>query len=289
MKTLMTVTAFLIGGISLFAQTTKDLKVFISVDMEGIAALVDGEETSRSGEDYDYFRKIMTREANAAIEGAATAGATEIIVRDSHGAKRNILPDSLDRRAKLLRGSSGTPKNMMDSIDETYDAVVFIGYHAKAGTPNAILEHTSTGNVTDLSINDVSMPEAGYNALVAGLYDVPVVFVAGDRAVCDQAEQLLGEIETVAVKEGIGGAALCLHPEVARERIRAGVERALRNLDRYKPFKLTPPYTMVLRLKNETKVFEGALYPGAQRTGDWEITYTSSNLLDLLEAFNRIK
>lgn len=93
----------------------------------------------------------------------------------------------------------------------------------------------------------------------------------------------------MAVKEGIGGAALCLHPEVARDRIRAGVEKALRNLDRFQPYKLSSPYTMVLKLKREEKVYTGALYPGAKRTGDWEVTYISDNLLDVIEAFNRIK
>jgi D-amino peptidase len=117
---------------------------------------------------------------------------------------------------------------MMESIDESFDAAIFIGYHARAGTTNGVLDHTSSGNVTDVSINGISMPETGYNALMAGYHDVPVVFVAGDKAVCDQATELLGNVETVAVKEGIGAAALNLHPEVAREQIRAGVEKALR-------------------------------------------------------------
>ena len=134
------------------------------------------------------------------------AGATEVLVRDSHGAKQNLLPGDVDPRARLLRGQSAGPKNMMEGIDKTFGAVVFIGYHAKAGTPNAILEHTSNGNVVDFSINGVSLPEGGYNALVAGLYDVPVVFVAGDKALVDQARALLGPVEAVAVKEEIGDA-----------------------------------------------------------------------------------
>jgi D-amino peptidase len=235
------------------------------------------------------FRKIMTQETNAAIEGALAAGATEIVVRDSHGSKQNILPLMLNRNAKLLRGHSGTTKNMMDTMDETYDAVIFIGYHAKAGTPDATLEHVSTGNVTDLSVNGVSLPEAGYNALIAGMYDVPVVFAAGDKAFTEQYVNLFGEVETVAVKEGIGAAALCLHPEVAQERIRAGVEDALRHIEKYRPYKLSPPYTMVLKMKDERKVYEAALYPGAKRTGDWEVTFVSDDILAVVEAFNKMK
>ncbi len=117
--------------VPLNAGSQEGLKVFISVDMEGLAGVVVSEECSRSGDDYGLFRKIMTLETNAAIEGAVAAGATEIIVRDSHGAKRNILPDLLDPRAKLLRGESGATKNMMDRLDESFDAVMFIGYHAK--------------------------------------------------------------------------------------------------------------------------------------------------------------
>src|SRR6185503_19512483 len=104
---------------------------------------------------------------NAAIAGAFRAGATEVLVRDSHGSKQNLLPNDVDPRAKLLRGASLGPKNMMEGIDASFHAAVFVGYHAKAGTPNAILEHTSNGNVIDFSVNGVSLPEGGYNALVA--------------------------------------------------------------------------------------------------------------------------
>lgn len=268
-----------------YGQSGDGLKVFISIDMEGITGIVTSEECSRSGKDYNYFRKIMTQEANAAIDGAIAAGATEIWVRDAHGSARNILPDLLNHKAKLLRDWSGGPKSMMEGIDETFDAVMFIGYHAKAGTPDAIIEHTSSGTVTDMSINGISLPEAGYNALIAGHYNVPVVFVAGDKALCEQAKGLFGEVETVAVKKGIGGAVLSLHPEVAHKKIRTGVEKALRQLSNYKPYKLTPPYTLVLKLKNEKMVYNGSFYPGAKRTGDWELTFKSHNIMEVIKAF----
>ncbi len=272
-----------------FGQSDGGLKVFISVDMEGITGVVNVDDARRSGKDYDYFRQTMTREANAAIEGAIAAGATEIIVRDSHGSALNLLPEMLHRGAKLIRDWSDGPMSMMEGIDATYDAAIYVGYHAKAGTPNGVLDHTSSGDVTDISVNGVSMPETGYNALMAGYYDVPVVFVAGDKAVCDQARELLGTVETVAVKEGIGAAALNLHPEVARELIRAGVEKALQNLDDYKPYRLSAPYTMVLRLKTEQSIYNGALYPGAKRTGDWELTYVAEDVLKLMLAYRGMR
>lgn len=276
-------------GLPAFGSAQNGLKVFISVDMEGITGVVGREDVGTSGSQYQYFRKVMTKEANAAIEGALAAGATEVVVRDSHGSKTNLLPEELNRSAVLVRGLDPGPKNMMLPIDESFDAAIFIGYHAKAGTPDAILEHTSNGNVLDFSINGVSLPEGGYNALIAGLYDVPVVFVAGDRAVCEQMKGLVGDIETVAVKEAIGSVAVNLHPEVARERIRAGVEKAVRKRAQYKPYKLGSPYTMKLQLKREEAINDGALYPGATRTGDWEMTYTSSDLLEVLKAFNATK
>ncbi len=272
-----------------FAESGADLKVFISVDMEGITGVANWEDVSRSGEDYEYFRKIMTRETNAAVEGALAAGATDVVVRDSHGSARNILPELLNENARLIRDWSGGPKGMMEGLDETFDAVIFIGYHAKAGTRDALLEHTSSGSVTDFSVNGISMPEAGYNALIAGHYGVPVVFAAGDKALCDQIGSLLGAVETVPVKEGVGAAAMNLHPEVSRERIRASVEEALGNLERYKPYRLEPPYTLVLKLKSEEMVYKGSHYPGAKRTGDWELTYSSDDFIDIILAFSYMR
>jgi D-amino peptidase len=268
---------------ALSAQQQR-LKVFISVDMEGLAGVVSGNDVSASGPDYAHFRAVMAAETNAAIDGAFRAGATGVLVRDSHGAKLNLLPNDLDPRARLLRGQSAGPKNMMEGIDSTFDAVVFIGYHAKAGTANAILEHTSTGNVVDFAINGVSLPEGGYNALVAGLYNVPVVFVAGDRAVVEQVRGLLGPIDGVAVKEEINDAINGLSPKQAQEEIRKGVEQAVRNRAKAKPYRLAGPYTMVLKVKQERP-----LYPGAQRVREGEFTYASKDLLEILNAFNALK
>jgi D-amino peptidase len=273
----------------LTALGQERLKVFISVDMEGIAGVVTSAECSSSGPDYGYFRRIMSHEANAAVLGAFDAGATEVVVRDSHGSARNILPDLLDPRARLIRDWSGGPMGMMEGIDDSFDAVVFIGYHARAGTPDAIIDHTSSGNVVDFAINGQSLPESGYNALMAGSYGVPVVFVGGDQAVVDQVEELFGQVGTFATKQGIGAASLGLHPEAAQKGIRAGVAEAVRNRDRYRPFTMAKPYTLVLKLKSETSVYNGSFFPGARRTGDWELTFTSDDIFQLMYAFNVMK
>jgi D-amino peptidase len=161
---------------------------------------------------------------------------------------------------------------------------VFVGYHAKAGTPNAILEHTSTGNVVDVTINGVSLPEGGYNALVAGLYGVPVVFVAGDRAVVEQIRSLVGPIEGVGVKDEIGDASLGLSPKQAQAEIRRVVEIAVRNRARAKPYVMKGPYAMYLKVKTERPLFQGA-----QRVREGEFTYSNSDLLEILRAFNAMK
>lgn len=263
----------------------RGLKVFISVDMEGLAGVVAGSDVSATGPDYGHFRAIMAAEANAAIQGAARAGATEFVVRDSHGNKTNLLPGALSPRARLLRGAGTGPKNMMEGIDDTFDAAIFIGYHAKAGTPNAVLAHTSTGNVIDFEINGVSLPEAGYNALVAGLYNVPVVFVAGDRAFVQQARALLGPIEGVETKAEIGGGAISgLSPETAQLQIAAGVERGVRARATIKPYKMTPPYTMVLKVRTDKP-----LYKGAERPRPGETIFKHAELLEVLNAFNAMK
>ena len=283
------VTCVVIAGAVLALGTpvvgqTRPLKVFISVDMEGLAGVVSAAEVSPTGPDYAHFRTIMAGEASAAVDGAFRAGATDVLVRDSHGAKQNLLPGDLDPRARLLRGQSVGPKNMMEGIDKTFDAVVFIGYHAKAGTPNAILEHTSTGNVIDFSINGVSLPEGGYNAITAGLAGVPVVFASGDRALVDQLRALLGPIDGVAVKEEIGDAVISWSPKQAQDEIRRGVELAVRNRTRFKPYTMPGPYTMTLRVKAERP-----LYKGAERVGPGEFHFSSPDFFEILNAFNAMK
>ena len=267
------------------SQTPKKLKVFISVDMEGISGLVTSEETSEKGPDYQLFRQLMTEEANAAIEGALEAGATAIVVRDAHGSARNILPQVLNPEAKLIRDWSGGPLDMMEGIDKTFDAAMMIGYHARAGTPDGILKHTISGTIFDLKLNGKAVPEAGLNAAIAGYFGVPVVLVAGDLAFTVQARELLGDVLTVAVKEGIGKAGKMIHPEKARKMIMAATVEALKNLARFKPFKLTPPVTMELTFTREDLVAKPALYPGAKRTGDRSVAFTHNDFIEVLKFY----
>ncbi len=265
-------------------QPAKKLKVFISVDMEGISGLINWDETSQGGPDYPMFRKFMTEEANAAIAGALDAGATEIVVRDAHDSARNILPDQLRPEARLIR-EWNSALSMMEGIDKSFDAVVFIGNHARAGTPNAVLKHTMSLSLFDVILNGVRLPEAAWNAAIAGYFDVPVVFLSGDSAICKQIQEIIGPIETVAVKDGMGPAASMIHPAKSRQMIQKGVASALRNLTGYKPYKPTAPYKLEIVFTDENLARRASLIPGADRTGERSVAFNSADFMDIVKYF----
>ena len=286
-KTLSILAAFLlVTALAAAGQSpAKTLKVFISVDMEGVTGLIHWDETGPDGPDYGPFRKLMTEEANAAIAGALDAGAAEIVVRDAHGSARNILPDLLRPEARLIR-EWNSPLSMMEGIDRTFDAVVFVGNHARAGTPDAVLKHTMSLTLFDLILNGVRMPEAAWNAAIAGHFDVPVVFLSGDSAICGQIREIIGPIETVAVKDAMGPAASMLHPTKSQEMIRKGVAAALRNLKAYKPYKPASPYKLEIVFTDENLARRAALVPGIERTGERSVAFTSGDFLEIVKYFS---
>lgn len=199
------------------------MKAFISIDMEGICGVVREIETdpTKGGEAYQQSRRLMTQEGNAAIEGCLKAGVTEVLIADSHWNFDNLIPEELHDAATLLRG---TPRGfaMMQDLDASYDAALFVGYHAKAGTPRAILDHTYSGTIAAVRVNGIEVGETGINAYLAGHHGVPVVLVTGDWAVTAEATSLIPNVHTVAVKDATGAtSARNLHPKKARENIRA--------------------------------------------------------------------
>lgn len=214
------------------------MRVYISADMEGIAGVVHDDHTARSGQDYEQARLLMTKEANAAVKGARAAGATEIILNDSHGTMRNIYIEKLAPHAKLI---SGSPKKlgMMEGIDRGFDAAVFIGYHTKNST-QGILNHSYDGGVgARIRINGEEFGEFGLNALVAGEFNVPVVFVSGCDQLAKEAKAHIPEITAAEVKRTINQAASeNLHPEVAQQLIKEGVEQAILRKQAVPPYRL---------------------------------------------------
>src|ERR1700739_3294854 len=204
----------------------KKLKVLISADMEGIGGVNSWDvQTDPKGHDYDKFRRLMTEEVNAAIAGGVAAGATDLLVVDSHNGQ-DIDNELLDKRARLVRGWP-RPLSMVQGIDSTFDAAVFVGYHAREGAQEAVLAHTDNGRVV-VKLNGVEVPEAGFEAAIAGDFGVPVVFLSGDQTACQEAKELLGQIETAPVKHAIGFySAEMLPPEESQRLIRDGVKRAV--------------------------------------------------------------
>jgi D-amino peptidase len=252
------------------------MNVLISADMEGIAGVVLGDHTFSKHPEYARFRKLMTAEVNAAIEGALRGGAERVVVADSHASMTNILIEDLDPAAELISGRV-RPYGMLPGIGPDVDAVFLVGYHAASGTPAAVLEHTWSGHIVDLRLNGQVVGEMGFNAALAGAYGVPVVLVTGDRAVTEKARRLLGEVEVVAVKEGITRtAAQCLHPEVAQERVREAAERALR-LKR-SPYVLASPITVQIAFQRALQADQAELIPGSRRVDGRTVAWTGEDM-----------
>ena len=272
------------------SYTQEKLKVYISVDMEGIAGVVDGDQVSASGNDYNIARRWMTQEVNAAIRGAKEAGATEIVVNDSHGSMRNVIISELDPDAYLITGLP-KPLSMMQGIDETYDAIFFIGYHARAGSEDGVLDHTySSASVFSIKVNGMELGESEQNALIAGCYDVPVVLVTGDQTVCAQVKKSLGEaVETAVVKEGIGRyAAKSLTPEAACELIRKKARIALENRASVKPLKMDPPYRFELTYLRSYMADAGEIIPQVERTGPRTVQFEIQDYIEGYKLFRAL-
>jgi D-amino peptidase len=180
--------------------TTQGLKVYISADMEGVAGVVGREQLEPQGLEYNQFRSFMTAEVNAAVEAARDEGATEIVISDSHGHGLNLLLDALPQDIQLVR-SWPRPLGMMEGIDASFCAAIFIGYHASVGNINGIVAHTvSSKAFLSVRINGVEMSEGGMNALIAGHFGVPVVMISGDDAAVREVSDMLGPIEGAVVK-----------------------------------------------------------------------------------------
>lgn len=259
------------------------MNVLISVDMEGVSGVVAGEHTSSEHKEYGRFRKLMTAEANAAIEGALAGGATRVVVNDSHGSMTNVLIEELNPSAELISGSP-KPWGMMQGIGAGIDAVFFVGYHGASGAGAAVLEHTWSGRLIEVQLNGRTVGETGLNAALAGAYGAPVVLVTGDEAVTAEARALLGEIETVAVKEGVGRtAARCLHPEAARQQIRQAAERAVK-LD-VAPFVVPPPVTVRLVFLRASYADMAELAPGSRRVDGRTVEWGGEDMPAAYRAF----
>lgn len=233
------------------SATAQARKVYISVDMEGISGVNGDDQTSAGQPEYGRARKLMAEDANAAISGAFDGGATDVLVNDSHGSQRNLLPEDLDPRARLI---SHTFKRhgMMEGLDESFDAIIFVGYHAKADAPRGLFAHTGSGVVRDLQINGRSVGEGGMNAALAAWYGVPVVTVSGDDVAVAEVKESVPGVRGVAVKRAINVRAVESKPlAVARREIREASRDGVAAATKPTPNR-QGPYTVQLRYRNFT-------------------------------------
>jgi D-amino peptidase len=251
------------------------MRVYISVDMEGIAGVSHHKPTGRGDSEYPAAVELMVGEANAAIGGAFDGGATDVLVNDSHGGMYNLRPADIDSRARLLQGQkawsmvAGAAPG--DDGSPSFDVALFVGYHARAGHPTGTIAHTYTGAPTQTRLNGRPTGEYGFNALVLGAWGIPVGLVAGDDALAVEVAEWLPWAERVVVKDGFGtSAAASLHPERARELVGAGARRAVERaaageLRRLEP---EPPVTIEVDYHRPIHADFAALVPNAERVGD---------------------
>ena len=261
----------------------RELRVFISVDMEGIAGVVNAAQLGPGEFEYERFRRLMTGEVNAAIDGALAAGATKITVADSHGNGLSILPEELNPKARLIR-SWPRPLEMMEGVDRGFDAALFIGYHASINTPNAVRAHTiSSRRFYDLRLNGKHASEALLNAAIAGHFGVPVVLVSGDDQIVDEVHRTIDpNIVGVAVKRGIGyHSADNLSPEVARSLIREAAKGALGRITSFRPFTLAKPVRLEITFKNMINAEVLSLLPNVERLDGATIGFTGKDIVEV--------
>lgn len=241
------------------------MRVFISIDMEGISGIVDWNEVDRNNSEYGFARKLMAGDLNAAIQGAKDAGADEIVVSDAHGGMRNLRPEDVDPAAILVRGSP-KPLSMMEGIDDSFDAALYVGYHSMRNTPMGIMCHTISGSAVDaIWINGRETGEFGLNSALAGTYGVPSVFLAGDYAAAQEAEAFVPGITTATVKWAVGRySARCLHPQESGRLITAKVKEALSS-GYPAPRRVKEPVEVKVRYGSETMCDVVSLMPSFER------------------------
>jgi D-amino peptidase len=256
------------------------VRVFVSVDIEGVAGVVGREEGSAGNPEYERARRLMTAEASAAVRGVLAAQPdAEVTVADAHGTFRNIIPELLDARARLVRGKP-RPLAMIEGVQEGVDAAIFVGYHGRSGTGDSVLSHTFTGTLGDVRVNGVSFGEIGLNAAVAGAYGVPVVLVTGDVSVDAEVEALLPGTKTAVVKRGIGAlAADGVHPERACALIEEAANAALSDRIATTPFVVNGEVSLEVDVLNPVFVDQALIIPGIRRVAGRTLAYDAPDYL----------
>jgi D-amino peptidase len=261
-------------------------KVYLSTDIEGTAGIVDWSQVIGPGAEYEVGRRLLLAEVNAAIDGAADAGATAFLVNDSHASMHNLPPAAVHGEASYLSGKH-KPLYMMEGLDGSFDAVFLLAYHGSIGHERAILAHTyNPSAIWEVKLNGVVVGESGLNALVALHHGVPVALITGDQATADEARALMPGIEAVVVKRSVSRfAAESLHPRQACELIRAGARTAIERLDGMRPPDIAVPTTLEITFLTADMAEAATAIRGVERASQRTITTTNEAPLDLYRTF----
>ncbi|MEQ8811225.1 MAG: M55 family metallopeptidase [Imperialibacter sp.] len=267
-----------------FGQT-QPVKLFISVDMEGIGGIGTSKMTS-GGKDYDTGRKLMTDEVNAVVTAIFETGPATIVVNDSHGDMQNLLHTQLDPRVEYIQ-SNIKPLGMVQGLDSSFDGVIYIGYHAMAGTENGFLAHTGSGSVKGLWINGTEVGEGGLNTYFSGAVGVPVILASGDKTFAEEIKKLVPGVRTVSTKEAIGSsAAKLLHPDVVKKELQTQTKAVLKDIKNAKPLPVQNPIEFVLKVDAPTRADVAMGIPGMKRVDGYTVSYQAK---DMDEAYKLIR
>ncbi len=257
-------------------------KIYISADMEGLAGAVTMDQLGPGGFEYEKFRKIYTAEVNAAIEAAFKSGATEILVSDSHGNGQGLLVDELNQKVQLVR-SWPRPFGMMQGIDDTFDGVFFIGYHASATNSDGIRAHTmSSAHLAAVKLNGVSMSEASFNAAIAGHFDVPILMISGDNTATSEAASLIGDIEQAVVKWAYGfHSGRTLLPTAAKAVIAEKAAKGMAKIGKLKPYTLKGPIQLDITFQSYQPSEVLAYLPIVERIDARTVRYVGADMVEV--------
>jgi D-amino peptidase len=260
------------------------LKVYISVDMEGVAGAVTADQLIPGGFEYERFRRFMTDEAVAAVRGAKAAGATEVVVSDSHGNGENLLIELFPKDVRIVR-SWPRHGEMMAGLDSSFGAAVFVGYHASTTNPNGVRAHTiSSAHFTRVALNGTAVTEAELNAAFAGALGVPVVFISGDDAAISEVTKRLGSIESVITKKSLGfHSAESLTPAAACDQIYQGVLSAVSHREQRKPYVLTAPITLEISFKSYTSAEIVSYLRSVERSDAHSIRFVGRDMTEIMD------
>lgn len=261
------------------------MKLYISADIEGVAGVSHWDATRLNDPEFQEARELMTNEVLAACEAAIDSGFKEIVIKDAHGSARNIISSHLPENTTLIRGWSGHPYTMMQEIDNTFDAALFIGFHSSAGSTNNPLAHTISLNIEYIKINGIYASEFLINLYTASLEDVPVLFLSGDKHICQEAKDISSMIETVSVSEGIGASSICFSPKQSVKKIKDGVTKALTEDFNKCKFTLPKHFKIEIKYNNPSSAYRASFYPGIKEHTGQIINYESDTYLDVLKMF----